>query len=241
MVKVKWDETPWNIVDVGKATVVLIIMVMLSSMFKLLFSSENPLYAPQPILVAFVLFFVYAILLLVSWLFTVKKYKVPFERLGLTSFDLWDGFRDAFFWFIVIEVFMITYALLAPLFIHFEPPVEPLPKLFGTSRLGVGMAVFIIAFVAPFVEEIFFRGFIYSALRKRLGMKMSIFINATIFAILHASIWKIAPILLIGAVLAYLYEKERSLGPPIILHCMNNLFALSLIYILPKYIPQLGG
>lgn len=234
------EQVPWNLWDVAKAVVVLVFLVAVSSFFKLSFSSSEPIYEPQPILVAIVMFIVYGVLFLVAWLFTVRKYKMSFESLGLGPFDLWDGLRGAVFWLVVVKIFAYVYGILAALLFRFEPSpelVEEVPRLFGTSYIGAALAVFIIAFVAPFVEEIFFRGFVYSAIRKKVGAKWAIPISAVIFAVIHVRLWLIVPVVAIGAVLAYLYEKEGSLGPPIILHCFNNVFSLAILYFFPK----LGG
>lgn len=106
---------------------------------------------------------------------------------------------------------------------------------------GFGAAPYLgfisIALIAPVVEEITFRGFIYGGLRGRLGSGWALVISSLVFAIAHSlsvgeSILLLGPSLFIaGAVLAYVYERSRSLYPGIVLHASFNLFAVILIFL----------
>ncbi|NIT03934.1 CPBP family intramembrane metalloprotease, partial [Candidatus Saccharibacteria bacterium] len=101
---------------------------------------------------------------------------------------------------------------------------------FGRGLGGLILAVFVVSIVAPIAEEAFFRGFVYPAFRKRYGVWAGIFISSFIFGLFHTRIWLIIPVVAMGAVLGFLYEQERSLGPPIALHSLNNLLSVAIIY-----------
>jgi len=92
----------------------------------------------------------------------------------------------------------------------------------------------LICLIGPLVEEIIFRGFVYAGLRRMMGMVPAVVLSAALFASIHLS----APaggmlmVGLIGAVLAYLYERTHSLLPSIVAHAVHNtlLFVLLSAY-----------
>ncbi len=100
------------------------------------------------------------------------------------------------------------------------------------------LAVISIAIIAPIVEEIVFRGFIYGGLRPRLGVTLSVLISAAVFALAHTlsvggSILLLGPSLFIaGLALALVYERSRSLVPGMVLHACFNLIAVVAIFVM---------
>ena len=76
--------------------------------------------------------------------------------------------------------------------------------------------------VTPAVcEELFFRGVVLSGLRS-LGKWPAIAISALLFAVAHASIYRLLPTLLLGLVLGYLVWKTGSIVVSMIVHALNN-------------------
>jgi len=225
-------EVPWTLRDVSEAGIVLIFLVVLGYFIRF-FLLDVPTFKGNRPLAAFLSFFlIYALLVLIVWLFAVKKYKGSLKDLGVLPFNLWRGIKIGFFWLIVIKIFTLIYAATASA-LGLEPPpelAENIPRLFGTGYTGLIFAVVITVFIAPVAEELVFRGFLYPAFRKRLGMKWAVFLSAVVFALFHPSVWLILPIVLIGVILAILFERLGSLGPPIILHSFNNLLSLVLLY-----------
>jgi membrane protease YdiL (CAAX protease family) len=75
--------------------------------------------------------------------------------------------------------------------------------------------------VAPAVEELFFRGFIYRAFRNSVPVLPAVLANGVLFGAAHAFIQHIGvlPVLgFTGCVCCLLYERTRSLLPAIALH-----------------------
>jgi uncharacterized protein len=97
---------------------------------------------------------------------------------------------------------------------------ENLQEMSG-GYLAIILVVVIV--LAPVFEELFFRGLFYPALRRRLGPTSAIILNGAIFGILHFQPLFILSLVLVGIVLAYLYEKTDSLAAPIIAHSLYNL------------------
>jgi hypothetical protein len=99
-------------------------------------------------------------------------------------------------------------------------PIAPSDR-YGTL---IGTCVIIIV-VAPLMEEIFFRGFLYRILRGRLGLWPALVIDGALFGAVHVSsggplaVALIAPL---GFLLCLVYERSGSLYPCIALHALNN-------------------
>jgi uncharacterized protein len=85
-------------------------------------------------------------------------------------------------------------------------------------------AMLLVCAVAPLAEEIFFRGFLFGALRK-YGLVPAAGITGIAFGLAHVAsspIGFIVPLAVFGVLLCLLYERTGSLYPSIALHCVNN-------------------
>jgi membrane protease YdiL (CAAX protease family) len=99
------------------------------------------------------------------------------------------------------------------------------PRFFVTL-LGAGL-------LAPVAEELFFRGFLYAALRQRLGIAAAVTISSLVFAVGHIdALGVVAASFVIGIALALVYEYTRSLWVAIAIHAFNNSLATVLVYLL---------
>ena len=99
------------------------------------------------------------------------------------------------------------------------------PRFFVTL-LGAG-------FLAPVAEELFFRGFLYTALRQRLGIAAAVTISSLVFAVGHIdALGVVAASFIMGIALALAYEYTRSLWVAIAIHAFNNSLATVLVYLL---------
>jgi membrane protease YdiL (CAAX protease family) len=105
------------------------------------------------------------------------------------------------------------------------PPFHPIEALTLSARsswIRVGLLI-VAAVGAPILEETFFRGLLYGALRRRFGVAWGIIASATVFASLHPQLpLGFLPIFVLGGVLAGLYEWRQSLVPGMVLHAVNN-------------------
>lgn len=93
------------------------------------------------------------------------------------------------------------------------------------------LLVFLGAILVPFGEELYFRGFLYPALRSRLGIPLAIIVSALVFGFLHFDLLRLIPLAVGGAGLAWLYEKTGSLYVPFVAHGFWNLAMLMIIII----------
>jgi len=115
------------------------------------------------------------------------------------------------------------------------PKSLPIHEYFRDASSAYTLA-FLGIFVAPFVEELFFRGFLYPALARKLGVAAAIIFTAAPFALLHeqqlAHAW--IPLLLlfvIGSILTFFRAKTKSLAIPVLMHAGYNSTLFVLLFI----------
>ncbi len=95
----------------------------------------------------------------------------------------------------------------------------------GIDLLIVGLVVVV---AAPICEEIFFRGYLYPAMRGRMGAWGAAILNGFIFSAVHTSLFGLIGRTIAGTVLCLLYEHNDNLWSPITAHFINNFVAFFL-------------
>ena len=119
---------------------------------------------------------------------------------------------------------------------RWTPKNLPIEEFFKTAASGYALALFGV-FVAPFVEELFFRGFLYPALERWIGVVAGLVVTSAAFALLHGGqlgeAW--APMLvlfLVSAVLTAVRIRTRSVATCVLVHMGYNatLFSIMFIY-----------
>lgn len=85
---------------------------------------------------------------------------------------------------------------------------------------------FEIAIIAPFVEEIFFRGILFQRLSYKWGTTNGIILSSFFFAIPHG--FDFIGAFAFGVIACLLYLKSRSLWLPLFIHIANNVIILLL-------------
>jgi len=113
------------------------------------------------------------------------------------------------------------------------PKQLPIEKYFADRVTAWMISIFGVT-VAPLMEELFFRGFLYPALARPLGMGWSIVITSLGFALIHspqlATAWvPLMLILIVGVVLTWLRAKTRSIVPGLVVHAVYN-FTLFFVF-----------
>jgi len=93
----------------------------------------------------------------------------------------------------------------------------------------VGLAVVI---GAPIAEEIFFRGFVFGGLRRRLSVLPPALMTGALFSVAHLQLGLLIPFSLIGLVLSIVYERTGSIRFNIALHMIFNTASfLALVFV----------
>lgn len=108
-------------------------------------------------------------------------------------------------------------------------PNIPIRMVFPEAMLiGNIVGVLSILFIAPFTEEIIFRGYIFDVLKRSFGSYSSVLLTSVIFALVHGPQLRFEPLPLMaifisGLVFGYFRYKERSIFVPIFFHFLFNL------------------
>lgn len=95
--------------------------------------------------------------------------------------------------------------------------------------------VAIIGVIGPIAEEVFFRGFAYTAFKRRFGGAWAVPLSAFVFAVMHGNPVGLIPIFMVGLVLAVLFQRSGSLAAPIGLHCANNSVVVVMYLLAPGF------
>jgi uncharacterized protein len=106
------------------------------------------------------------------------------------------------------------------------------PVAFGLLLISAGV-------LAPFVEELFFRGFVFGLYRRRQPLWVAYLASSVLFTLLHLEPGRMnfaqmaglsVGILMLALLLAWLYQRTGSLYPGILAHAVNNATGLILFY-----------
>ncbi len=103
----------------------------------------------------------------------------------------------------------------------------PLEKMFSTTGAAYSVAAFSVL-VAPFVEELVFRGVIFAIFERQVGLRFAMLTTALLFAALHIpeywGAWNhVLLISFVGIALSLARGLTGSLAPSVIVHTAYNL------------------
>lgn len=219
---------PWSLRDIIRALGTALLLVFWSLGLRAGLEQLG-IISPSPngrILVAFAL---EAGLLIPAWAWGPGKYGGGWARLGLRPFQLSRSAVLAIASMAFIMVMNMTWELTRR---RLGWPGQPnyLP-LFGEGLPGLCLALLLGAVVAPFAEEVFFRGYLYAGLRARWGFGWGTLASAAIFSLVHLVPGVLPPIFFTGIVLAIVFESTGSLWPSIMIHSAINALAFIAAYL----------
>lgn len=153
---------------------------------------------------------------------------------GLFEAVRWNWPRRGRVKFLVLGVVMM-FALEGLAHLLPVPRSVPLEQFFKQPLDAYVTSLFAISF-GPLMEELFFRGFLYPVLARRLGVVAGIFLTALGFGLIHATQlgFQWAPVLiifLVGMVLTVVRAYTQSVASSFLVHVAYNstLTAMTLI------------
>jgi membrane protease YdiL (CAAX protease family) len=216
----------WTYGDMLKAIAAVIIATLITSVIAgvvaqvILEAGESPeddalayTIALLPSMVAVELFMLGAAL----W-FVRRKYGFPLPMLGLRKPE-----RDS--WFLPFAGTLVGLAIVfgydALLALT---PVESAgtPDEVFDSPGPIIVVVVGAVLLAPWIEEIFFRGFLFGGLQGRLGWVAAAIISSVVFAAAHLDPYGIPAYAALGVLFAWAYHYTRSLKASMIVHAAIN-------------------
>lgn len=159
--------------------------------------------------------------------FILKRRHVGWRQLGWRRVGL---LRTIGYLVGIMVVFLAVVSALLWVVSVFVPGFNANEAQTNTLTNGVkgqyAWAAFIgLVIVPPILEETIFRGFLFPALSKRVGLIGGAIISSLLFGMAHfqanVSIYTWA----LGLLLCFMYVRLRSIVPGILLHMLNNFFA----------------
>lgn len=149
---------------------------------------------------------------------------------GLGRAQFWPTVGWATLGIVAFYVLTIIYGLLV------KPNAEQntVQELGGNSgTFGLIVAGVMVIAVAPVIEEFFFRGFFYRALRSRLSWIAAALVDGLLFGSIHYSgngvdgLLILPPLAILGVIFCLVYERTGTLLAPIGMHALNNTIAFA--------------
>lgn len=132
---------------------------------------------------------------------------------------------------LVVVLDLITLLLQRPL----VPSV--LTELYRGSFLSLAVLVVAVVLAAPAMEEVLFRGLLYTALEPLAGTATAVGITAVLFGVIHVSTYgadwySVVQTLVMGLFLTVVRAQSGSLWPAVAAHVMINLYSTTQILVL---------
>jgi CAAX amino terminal protease family. len=171
--------------------------------------------------------------------FTIIHYKEPLTALGISTKNfLKNVFYGVVGYIALIPVLILILAIIAVIInlTKYVPERQPVVELFLKEK-GVAFLTYsslFAAIVGPIIEELFFRGFLYGALKKYIGIFWAMTATAALFAAMHAHVAGFFPIMALGMMLAYIYEKTGTLVSSVTLHMIHNVSMIFLVFLVKQ-------
>jgi len=162
----------------------------------------------------------HALTIAVAWMVVTRFRKFSFrETLG------WNGGSLAWWYY---PALLIGFFAVGWLIGNYFPDQEnDLSRILKSSRTAVYLVAFLATFTAPIVEEVIYRGVLYSALQRTFGMSFAVVLVTFLFALVHVpqywpSYSTIFLLTLLSLTLTLIRARTGNLLPCIIFHFIFN-------------------
>jgi len=141
------------------------------------------------------------------------------------SANVWNAARIAS----AVASWLIAGAAYALVYVHLAPQPVPLgatdpapPPGSDYPDLAHALAVLVAIVLVPIVEEFLFRGYLYGALKRGIGMVGAIGVTSLLFALIHGHVPSLAVFFVLAVCLGIAFEKSGSLIVPMAMHSLFN-------------------
>jgi membrane protease YdiL (CAAX protease family) len=171
---------------------------------------------------------------LIAWLVVTRAGRYPFWK--TVGWD-WPGHFGV--WKSVgIAVSLLAVGVLVTYF--FGGPKTELEEIINSSYRTRVVTAILAATTGPLVEEVIYRGVIYAALQRLIGVVWTVLVVSMLFAGVHvyqyrSNIWVIAVICLLSVTLTLVRAYSGRLLPPFIIHFVFNGIQSVLLVVQPFF------
>lgn len=251
------NNPPWNVIPaIGLWLASVIILIFFGNVFLGLYLSwlkfdlsdrlrlnEFILNDPQAVFLRILAVFpAHLLTLALAWAIVTKYKQFGFRKMlgwKMNGFRLWHAFG-------LVVVFFFAAMLATLAFGKVDNDFEVMLK---SSKWIIIPVAIMAVFTAPLVEEVVYRGVLYSAFRRKFGVAAAIAFVTVLFTSIHAMQYSqesvpdygvMLIILLLSLTLTAIRERTGNLLPCIVLHMMFNGFQAAMMIIV-RFVPGLDG
>ena len=164
-----------------------------------------------------------------------KQWKSDREALGLMGLPTWTDIGLAPIGFVVMWILTSVVTALFSFFPWFDAGQAQNVGYDYTGYLASSdklVAFITLVVIAPIIEEIIFRGWLYGKLRARFAMPISILLTSVLFGIVHLQ-WNVGVnVFATSIILCLLREITGTIYSGMILHMLKNGVAFFLLFVL---------
>ena len=217
-------SVPWKLMDnwIGVALLILIDLII----FIITLRGPKAELAQSALIVVLELAYLLPVILIFAWRGISWK-SLGFGRFNPNTLGIGCGLLVGGYIIILLHN-LLLYVL------GVDTQGEEIVKVFAELNSPVWFFV-VGAIIAPFVEETFFRGFLFQGFRARYGWPVAMLLSSAIFAAAHLDLVALIPTFVLGNVLAYVYHRSNSIWPGVFLHFLVNAFGLFGAYFATHY------
>ena len=169
--------------------------------------------------------------ILLAWAIVTKLNRFSFkETLGWQSGGMtWRHYT------LILVLFLGVASVVG---YYFPEQENELTRMLQSSRVIVYLVAFMATFTAPIVEEVVYRGILYSAFQRARGAAVAIVAVTLLFALVHVpqyypSYSTIGLLVLLSLILTLIRARTNNLLPCIVLHTIFNGFQSVLLIVEP--------
>jgi len=213
-------SVPWSITDTWLGVGLLVLLSL--GMLIILFMGVGRRYLQSAGVLILELVYLLPILLIFGWR------RIPWKHLGFGKFSLnVVGMGCG----LLLGAYLLIYLHNSILdMLGIKTQGEQIVEIF--SQLESPFWFFVVAaIIAPIVEELFFRGFLFQGFRQKYGWQPALLLSSAIFGAAHLDPVSLIPTFILGCVLAYVYHRSNSIWPGMIFHAVINSLSLIVVYV----------
>jgi len=225
-------QVPWTWREVLVALLVSVAPIVALSALSVLSGSSAGESKPTT---AFALFTIVLTLIvdgwfvLWAWFFSLRKYRLPWRSFGFKGYE--EGSAWAIAAGVIAGGLFATYLLSGLNDYVYRKVIGPVPDqnvvtIFPHVPAGLVLFIVLAVFVAPVLEETFFRGFVFQGLGNSWGPVVGAIVSALIFSLTHQQLSVLVPIFALGALLAAAFYWTRSIYTNMAMHAIFNLLGV---------------
>lgn len=222
------------------AQIIVTAFVWLLKMANIPFANLNSSIL-ETVLAALIYLVTLGLVIGLPWL--VKKRRTTLSDVGLQRLPTWTDI-------IMAPAGLIVYLALSSILVTVASNVFPWFNVSQPQDTGFSQQIsygyeYILAFVtlviiAPVAEEVIFRGYLFSRLKKYAPVWVAIAVTSIVFGALHGA-WNLAvDTFALSVVMCLLRQNTGSLWASILLHMSKNGLAFYILFINPTFLHTLG-